>query len=180
MNIMEEKKTSVAANALNYGLITGAVIIVYNLLLYIANLYMNQALGWVAYLFLVGGMVWGTLEYRKKLEGGFLTYGQAFSSCFFIGMIAGILAIIYMFFYVKYINPGIVNEIMEQSRQKLQEKNLTEDQIEAGLEWTRKFTTPGIMTVFGLIAYAFFSALLGLIASIFLKKVDPNAPTSAL
>ena len=46
--IMEEKKTSVAGNALNYGLITGAVVIVYNLLLYITNLYMNQSLGLVS------------------------------------------------------------------------------------------------------------------------------------
>jgi len=55
---------------------------------------------------------------------------------------------------------------MEQSRQKLQEKNLTEDQIEAGLEWTANFTTPGLMTIFGLIAYAFFSSVIGLVASI--------------
>lgn len=177
---MEEKKTSVAGNALNYGLITGAVVIVYNLLLYITNLYMNQSLGLVSYLFLAGGMVWGTLEYRKKLDGGFIAYGQAFSSCFLIGLFAGILATIYMFFYAQYINPGIINEILEKTKAQMAEKNLTEDQIESALVWTRRFTTPLMMTISGLVAYSFISMVLGLIAAIFLKKTDPNAPTSSL
>jgi len=177
---MEEKQPSVAANALNYGLITGAVLIVYSLLLYIANLYLNKSLGYIAYLFLLGGMIWGTLEYRKKAENGCMTYGQAFSSCFLIGLFAGVLATIFMFFYAKYINPGIVNEIIEQSRQQLQARNLTDDQIDAGLEMTRKFTTPVMMTIWVLVMYAIISAILGLIAAIFLKKADTSVPTSSL
>ncbi len=175
-----EKKQSVAVNALTYGLITGAVVIVYSLLMYIANLYMNKWVSSISYLFLLGGMVWGTLEYRKKAGNGFITYGQAFTSSFIIGMIAGVLVTIYSFIFIQYINPGMINEIIEQARVQMQDKNLTEDQIEAALDMTRKFTTPGLMTVFGLGAYALVSAILGLIAAIFLKKPDPNAPTSAL
>ena len=177
---MEEKKTTVASNALNYGLITGAVLIVYSLLLYIANLYLNKSLGYISYIFLLGGMVWGTLEYRKKAGNGFLTYGQAFNSCFLIGLIAGILATIYMFVFVKYINPGFINEIIEQARVKLQTQNLTDDQIETALDYTRKFTTPAMMTIWGLVIYAIISAVLGLITAIFLKKADPNAPPASL
>jgi len=91
---MEEKKHSVSANSLNYGLITGGVMIVFNLILFISNLYMNQSLGYIGYLFMLGGMVWGTLEYRKKLQNGFMTYGEAFSSCFLIGLFAGILGVV--------------------------------------------------------------------------------------
>lgn len=177
---MEEKKRSVTINSLNYGLITGAVIIVYSLLLYIANLYMNKGLGFVAYVFLLGGMFWGTLEYRKKSMNGYMTYGQAFSSAFLIGLFAGIIGTIYMFIFVQYINPGMVNEIIEQTRVKLQDQNLTEDQIESALDYTRKFTTPLMMTIWGLVAYTLISLVLGLLSAIFLKKPDPNATTSAL
>ena len=177
---MEEKKQSVVANALNFGLITGAVVIVYSLLLYIANLYMNRSLGFVAYVLLLGGMVWGTLEYRKKSMNGFMTYGQAFSSCFLIGLFAGILATIYMFVFVQYIHPGLVNEVIEQTRIKLQEQNMTEDQIESALDYTRKFTTPIMMTIWGLVGYSLISLMLALVAAIVLKKPDPNAQTSAL
>ena len=177
---MEEKKQSVVANALNFGLITGAVVIVYSLLLYIANLYMNRSLGFVAYVLLLGGMAWGTLEYRKKSMNGFMTYGQAFSSCFLIGLFAGILATIYMFVFVQYIHPGLVNEVIEQTRIKLQEQNMTEDQIESALDYTRKFTTPIMMTIWGLVGYSLISLVLALVAAIVLKKPDPNAQTSAL
>jgi len=177
---MEEKKPSLAINALNYGLITGAVLIVYSLLLYIANLYMNKPLGYISYLFLLAGMVWGTIEYRKKALNGFMTYGQAFSSCFLIGLFAGILGTIYMFVFINYINPGFVNEIIEQARIQMQAKNLNDDQIESALDYTRKFTTPLMMTVWGLVAYSLMSAILGLLAAIFLKKTDPDIPSSAL
>ncbi|MCX6286222.1 MAG: DUF4199 domain-containing protein [Bacteroidetes bacterium] len=177
---MDEKKPSVASNALNYGLITGAVLIVYSLLLYIANLYMNKSLGYISYLFLLGGMVWGTLEYRKKAANGFLTYGQAFTSCFLIGLIAGILGAVYMFIFAQFINPGLINEIIDQARVSMQGKNLTDDQIETALDYTRKFTSPILMMIFGFILYAIISAILGLLAAIFLKKPDPNATASSL
>ncbi|MCX6240912.1 MAG: DUF4199 domain-containing protein [Bacteroidetes bacterium] len=177
---MEEKKRSVSANALNYGLIAGAAVIVYSLLLYIANLYMNQALGYVGYVILLGVMVWGTLDYRKKTEKGFMTYGQAFTSCFLIGLIAGILASVYMLVFAQFINPGLINEILDKARTQLQEKNLTEEQIEAALVYTRKFTSPLMMMIFGFLAYAVISAILSLLAAIFLKKDDPGATTSAL
>jgi len=177
---MEEKKPSSAANALNYGLITGAVLIVYSLILYIANLYLNKSLGYVGYVFLLGGMVWGTLEYRKKAVNGFLTYGQAFSSCFLIGLFAGILGSIYMFIFAQFINPGFVNEIIDQARVSMQGKNMTDDQIETALEYTRKFTSPVMMMIWGLVGYTLISLVLGLIAAIFLKKVDANATTSSL
>ena len=178
---MEEKKRSVSANALNYGLITGAVMIVFNLILFISNLYMNRTLGYIGYVFMLGGMVWGTLEYRKKLENGFMTYGEALTSCFLIGLFAGILGVIYIVIFAKFINPGFINEIVEQARAQMQSKNnLTEDQIETALDYTKKFTTPVWMAIWGLLGSAFMSLILGLLAAIFLKKVDPNAPKSAL
>ena len=60
-----EKKQSVAANALTYGLIAGAVIIVYSLVLYIANIYLNKGVSSISYLFLLAGMVWGCLLYTS-------------------------------------------------------------------------------------------------------------------
>jgi hypothetical protein len=83
--------------------------------------------------------------------------------------------------YTKFINPGFINEIVEQARIKMQAKNnLTEDQIETALDYTRKFTTPLWFAILGLLASAFMSLILGLLAAIFLKKVDPSAPKSAL
>jgi len=177
---MEEKPRSATVHALYYGLITGAAMIVYHLILYIANLYMNRALGFVSLVILVGFMIWGTLEYRKKYLNGFISYGKAFSTSFLIGLFAGILYAIYNFTYSEFINPNISQEILDQARQKLLEgsQQMTEEQMDQALAWTARFTSPVMIAVWGLISNTFFALILGLIAAIFLKKEDKTLTTN--
>jgi hypothetical protein len=177
---MEEKKQSVISHGLNYGLITGGAIIVFNLLLFLLDQHMNRALTWIAYIIIAGGMVYGTLEFRKKTSDGFLTYGRAFSSCFWIGLFAGVLATVYFFVFIQFIHPGFVNEIMDQARQNMLESrpDMSEEQMEQALEISSKFMSPVAMTIMGLVTYAAISAILGLLAAIFLKKEDPSLKAS--
>ena len=171
---MEEKPRSITMHSLNYGLITGAAMVVCSLILYILNLYMNRPLGFLQYLILIGGMVYGTLEYRKNYRNGFLTYGQAFTTCFMIGLFATILLVIYSFIFTTYIYPGFVQEILDKARENMVNSGseMTEQQIESALEITKRFTTPLLMTVLGLVTGLFFSSILALVAAIFLKKED--------
>lgn len=172
---MEEKQKSVISSALVFGLITGAAGIVFHLVTYLSNLYLNQYVSWLGYLVVAAGMVYGTLDYRKKQSGGFLTYGKAFSSCFWIGLFAGIVSTFYFFIFINYLHPGMVNEILEQARVKMLEQNsMSEDQVEQALAMQQKFMSPLMMTLWGFFAYAIVSAILGLILGIFLKKNDPD------
>jgi hypothetical protein len=177
---MEEKQRSVIANGLNYGLITGGVLIVYSLIMFISDLYLNKAVSWIGYIFLIGGMVWGTLEYRKKYSNGFLTYGKAFSSCFWIGLIGGIISTIYFFIFIKFIHPGFINEIMDQARANIvtSNPNMSEEQVEQAISMSAKFMSPVMMTIWGFAGYAAISAVLGLIIAIFLKKEDTSLNSS--
>ena len=161
-------------NALYYGILTGAASIVLALVLYIAGLYMNRWLQNISLLILIAGMAWGTLEYRKKYLNGFISYGKSFTSCFLIGLFAGILGALYVFVFAKFIYPGFTHEILEKSQQAMLEKNpnLTDDQIEMGMKYVRFFTTPVMMAVWGLLANVFFSVVIGLILSIFIRKED--------
>jgi hypothetical protein len=173
---MEEKTRSTSVQALHYGIITGAAMIVLSLILYIANLYMNRALGFLSLLLLIGGMAWGTLEYRKTYLNGFISYGKAFSLCFMIGLYAAILSAIYTFVFAEFIYPGFTQELLEKARENMISggQEMSEQQIETALEWTKKFTTPVMITVWGFVTSLFFSAVIGLIAAIFLKKEDKS------
>ena len=177
---MEEKPKSVISNGVYYGLITGAAMIVFSLIMFLLDLYLNKAINWIGYIFLVAGMVWGTLEYRKKYTNGFLTYGKAFSSCFWIGLIAGVLASVYLFVFVQFIHPGFINETLDQVRANIMTSSpdMSDEQIEQAVEMSAKFMTPVMMTVWGLVIYAVMSAIIGLILAIFLKKEDPALKTS--
>jgi hypothetical protein len=173
---MEEKPRSVLSNGIFYGLITGAALIVFSLIMFLLDLYLNRAVSWIGYIFLVAGMIWGTLEFRKKEANGFLTYGRAFSSCFWIGLFAGIVASVYLFIFVQFIHPAFINELLDQMREKMLTSNpdMSEDQMEQAISMSSKFMSPVMMTVWGLAAYAAISAVIGLILAIFLKKDDPS------
>lgn len=173
---MEEKPRSVLANGVYYGLITGAALIVFSLIMFLLDLYLNKAVNWIGYIFLIAGMVWGTLEYRKKYANGFLTYGKAFTSCFWIGVFAGILSSLYLYIFVQFIHPGFINELLDQTRASIMtaSPDLSDEQIEQTVEMSAKFMTPVMMTIWGLVMYAIISAVAGLILAVFLKKEDPT------
>jgi len=176
---MEEKQTPLGIHALIYGIGTGLALIVFSLILYVANLYLNQWLGYVSYLIILTGMIVGTLQYRKVQMKGFMTYGKAFSSTFLIALFASIVSIIFFFFYIKYINTGFIQELLAQARVKMEAKagSMSPEDMERAMAWTEKFMSPIWMMVWGFVGYVFISTILALLSSIFLQKKDPNAPT---
>ena len=120
------------------------------------------------------------LEFRKKYSGGFLTYGKAFSSCFWIGLFAGVLASVYLFVFVQFIHPGFINELLDQARQNMlsSRPDMSEEQLEQALSISSKFMSPVMLVISGLVAYAAISAIIGLILAIFLKKEDHSLNTT--
>lgn len=166
--------------ALYYGLITGVALIVLSLILYITNLYMNRPLGYLSMLLLVAGMVYGTFEYRKNYMNGFITYGQAFTLCFLIGLFTAVITAIYTFIFAEFIYPGFTQEILEKARQEMLNsgREMTDEQLEMAMEWTRKFTSPVMMAIMDLVTKVFFSVILALLAALFLKKEDKSLKTT--
>jgi len=176
---MEEKKTSLGLHAIIYGCYTGIALIAFTLILYVANIYMNDTLRYLSLIIMIAGMVLGSVQYRKVQLKGFMTYGQAFSVNFLIGLFASLISVIFFFFYVKYINTGLVQEMLEMARHKMEEKagNMSQDQLDQAMAMTEKFMTPVWMVIWGFFGSAFWAAIFSLIISIFIKKKDPNAPT---
>ena len=121
--------------------------------MFLLDLYLNKAVNWIGYIFLIAGMVYGTLEFRKKYSNGFLTYGKAFTSCFWIGLFAGIIASIYLFVFIQFIHPGFINEMLDQARESMvtSRPEMTEEQVEQALSMSAKFMTPVMMVIWGII-----------------------------
>ena len=115
--------------------------------------------------------------YKKLQPGEYLTYGQSFTVNFLIGLYATIISVIFYFFYVKFINTGLIQEMLEMARNKMEAKgNLSSDQIDQAMNMTQKFMSPIGMMLWGLVGNAFFSAIFALIIAIFVRKNNPDAP----
>lgn len=177
---MEEKVRTTTTQGLYFGLITGAGLIIFSLILFIAGVYMNKAVSSISYLVLIAGMVYGTLDFRKTYANGFLSYGKAFSVCFKIGLFASLVAAVYAFIFAQFIYPGYIGELLEQSREQVLKSNpeMGDEQLEIAMEWTAKFTTPVMLMVLGFIMNTIGSAVIALLAALFLKKEDPSLKAS--
>lgn len=173
---MENQPKSLGKNALVYGLITGAGLIVFMLLMYILNLYMNRGLQWLSYVIMVGGMLWGTQEYRKSQDRGLMPYGKAFTSSFLIGLYAAIISMIFFMIYIKFINTGMIQEMTELTRQQMEENSngMSQEQMDKAMSMATKFMSPAAMATIGLLTNVIISAIIAAILAIFLKKEDKS------
>jgi NADH:ubiquinone oxidoreductase subunit 6 (subunit J) len=100
------------------------------------------------------------------------TFGNYFAHGFKVAALVTALMIIFLIILV-FVFPDFKEKAIEQSKKAMQEKdNLTEEQINAGLEMTRKFFM--VFLVGGtLLLYMFFGAIAALIGAAVTKK-DPN------
>ena len=138
----------------------------------------NPQSGWnyLSYLFLLGALIYGQLNWRKVGRDGFMTFGQAFKYALMLSMWYAVLIAIWTYIFFAIISPDIMDKMLEISRQQMEAQGLPEDQIEMGLEMSKKFMTPGIIAAFALIGGFIFSLIIGLISSAITQKNNPVPP----
>ncbi|MFI5149191.1 MAG: DUF4199 domain-containing protein [Bacteroidia bacterium] len=167
-----EKKQTLMGNALIFGALTGVTLIILSGVLNLTNNPESKA-RYLGYLLLGAGIVIGTLNYRDKSRGGYLSYGPCMGTGVLISVFAGVLASIYVFVYMSYINPNLVEEMLDKMRAQWETQGLNSDQIATAEKWSRRFMTPGVMTAFTVLGYAIIGTLISLVSSAFIRKDPP-------
>lgn len=142
---------------------TGVVSVIFSQILYSIG-QENSGLRWFNLLILFLGVFIGTMQYRDKANGGYLSFGQGFKAGFFMAGIITILSTIAMMVDLQ-LHPEIIDKMLSQSRDNMINKGMSEDQIETALKYTKMFTTPFMMVLWTLVGGAFFSAILSLITA---------------
>lgn len=170
---MEEKAT-ISQIGVKYGLITGLLLVVYNLALFMTGLFTNDKLGWVAYVILIL-MVYLAHTGFKKGGDGYMTLGQGLSVGMLVVAIGGILNVLFSYTYMKFVDNTIIEQILEAARVKLEEKGLDDDQIDQALSMSAKMMTPEMMLIFGILGMLIIGFIIVLIVSLFTKQKNPEA-----
>ncbi|TMI96365.1 MAG: DUF4199 domain-containing protein [Bacteroidetes bacterium] len=165
---MEQKKPMthfVAASVI------AAVLIVYTLILQLTGLWKNPSMAWISYLLMVAGLIIFIIQYGNALNNQ-VTFGNLFSYGF---KTTALLALIMIAFTIILflIFPDIKQKMVETARQRMEERNTPDDQIEKGIEMWQKmfwvFTIGGIILV-----YAIVGAIGSLIGAAVTKKKPVN------
>ena len=171
---MEENQPKTGKYALTYGLILGAISVAFLLMLYSLDMHYQggpMVMG-VSLLITIAVIAIGMIQFKKDNKG-FMSFGQGLKVGVGIGLIAGIIGIIFNQILAGVIDPEMMNKAMEYQQGLLMETTkMTPEQIDAQMEGAKKFTTPSMQIVFGLVYSVVASLLLSLIPALILKKKE--------
>ena len=170
---MEDNKNDILKHSATYGAIIGFALIIYTILLYIADLSLSRGLGYLSYVIIIAGLFLSIKKFRENEPLDAIKYGKALGvgvlTCVFMGFIGSV----FTYLQFRFLDPDLVNKILEMSEEKLLDKGLSEDMIEMQSEFMMKFMSPGIMALSSFISYIFMGTVFSLILAAILKK-EPN------
>lgn len=170
-NDIKEPKTY-----LNYGVITGVILIMLFVLYYVFALYTNKALGWIPTLVFLVLIVLAQVNHAKALNGN-ITYGNLFATGFKTACASIAIYVVFLILFSLFV-PSYKDQMMEVSRQAMVKKGLTSDQINAGMAIGKRFFTVSLIggTIIIELIFGVIASLIG--AAIAKKNPQPQNPLS--
>lgn len=152
---------------LTYGLVTGLIMVVFGLVLHFTDLTFKPGMNWVPYIPFLVGIILNAIAFSKANDE-YVTFGNVLSSGVKMSLIITVISIIWAFAAMA-VFPGMAEKGMEIARQSMEEKGMPDEQIEQGLEMSRKYF--GIWMVLGIsVGYMFFGTIFSLIGGAVAKK----------
>ncbi len=169
---MEEKLTTKMVG-MKYGLYMAIISIIYGLILQIADLAGNQALGYVGFVFFIALLILAQNEFKKDNEG-FMSYGQGIGISMYIAVITSVLSTLFTYIYLKFVDDSMLTMIREKTEDQLIERGMSDAQIEQALEISGKFQTPEMILIFGIVGGFIMYLIVALIVTAITKKPNPE------
>ncbi len=173
------EQISMRPTAIRYGLIGGLALVVLNLLLHVSGLVdiAKQTGTWISTLgqvsLNVAILVVAIKSYRDGELGGYITSGQCIGLGAFMGLMMGIISGIWAIIFFKFIEPTLIDTMLNTTREKMIDQGTPTDQIDQAMSMTSMVMTPPMMAFWSVVGTLFFAVILSAILSIFMKKNPP-------
>ena len=170
-----ETKPSVAKSALTYGLYLAIATIAYSIILYVIGQTFNQPLGYINYAIQIGVILWALKDFRDKANNGFLQYGTGVGLGTLMGLYSGIIGAIYGYILFTYIDPGLIDQLIQITQEEQMKQGLNGQQMEAAEKAMRIFMKPAILSIMAVVSSVFSCLIISLIGAAIFKKVPENS-----
>ncbi len=156
------------------GILLSLVLMVISLIGGFAHLQFESWFKWLPSIIQIIAIIIFCIQYGKQQTDG-VTFGKAFGYGFKISLVVSILMIVYglLSFYVIF--PEFTDQALQQARAGMEAKgNLTEDQIDKGMEITKKFMQPIPIAIITFLLTLFVGTIASLLGAAFTKKSEPE------
>lgn len=168
-----ETQISPSKIGFQYGIIAGIFLVLYGLILQLTGLAANQALGYVSFVILAV-IIYMAHNAFKNQGDGFMRFGQGVKIGFFVSLIGGIISSIFTYIYVSYVDDFIIREAVNKAYQDMEQKGLSDEEINNAMSFMEKFMTPVFFMIIGLFLTIIFGLIISLIVSAITKKDNPQ------
>jgi len=170
---MEKDNVSIGKEALKYGAIIAAALILLSLVAYVSNLSGNRFLGWLENIIIIGGLVWAMKNFRDKHRGGYMEFGQGVSLGTLVSLFGGSLTSLYSFIFLKYIDPSALEGLKNASIERMMQGGYSDAELEMMDSLFQFFYTPGMMLIGGILGAILGGVIISLILAAIIKKPKP-------
>lgn len=171
---MEENKPQTGNFAWKYGALAGGAILVFSMMLYSMDMIyqQNAAISLIPFAVVAIAIVLGIVQFKSG-SLGFLSLSEALKIGTGVGVVAGIISVLYLLVLSNVIEPDYLDNMFAVQRETIMVDNpqLTEEQIDQGFEMQKKLAWIGYPVA--LIIYALLGLIVGLITGLILKKQKP-------
>ncbi len=171
----QQQSISTTKIALKYGIYIGLgsallVLVLWALKLEeVAGLQLLDNVIWIA------GLVIAMQEFRK-LNGGYMKFGQGFNIGLMGGTIAGLIDGFYASIHYRFLNPNLLVKIKDEIISGWEKANMNEEQMEMLKPYAEFIASPNFMFFGGVIGGLLAGLIFGLIISAILQKENTTNP----
>ncbi|MFN8296900.1 MAG: DUF4199 domain-containing protein [Chitinophagales bacterium] len=156
--------------AVRFGFIAGFIGVLTSLVLYFTNQEYNTLLSLLPILFVFIIIIIAQQQVVKANNNYKFQFGILFNIGMKIAIIAALFTLFYYILYCNSLEPNFIDKMSEMTREKLSKKNMSEEQIEATLIISNKFTTSITVPVFKFL----FTLIIGLLGSLIGAAIFKN------
>jgi len=169
---------TLTSRALMAGLIIAAITNVIALIIYVAGLnevmMTNKPLSWLNNLLSLGITFYfihvAIRTFRDQDNSGYLSVGQGIGLGTLAGLVAGVIGAIWIYIFMTYIAPDMLDTIKRVSMEQMQQSGQSEEQVEQAMEMTSMFFSPAIIALMVPFFSTFLGFLSGLVSGLIQKK----------
>lgn len=174
---VQPKPSFTQRSIVNTGLLLALFSVIFALIPSVTNLYGNKVLSGVitlaSYLITIGILVNAIKKYRDDELGGYMSFGNGFLFVFFACIISGIITSIFSYIQLTFIDPGMMQEALNEQMAQMEKQGLTEEQMEVASSVTNIFRSPAILSLFAFLGQLVAGAILGAILGAIFQKNPP-------
>lgn len=169
----EQAQVTTKSVGIKYGLIAALISIILFILIDFLGMVGQSWTQWVG--ILITAVIIFLAHKEFKSEGDdFMSYGQGVGIGVWIGLISSVLGSVFTYIYVKFINPGYMDFIREQQIMGMEERGMSDAEIEQAMKMAESFSGPEAILIFGIIFGFIFTLIAALIVSAVTKNSRPE------